>query len=69
MTGSGLHATALIGLGTLIKTEKCLPPAPQDEETQAEWRVGGWEKQRRSPLKIWCGGWLECSANCVQLIG
>lgn len=40
MTGSGLHATALIGLGTLIKTEKCLPPAPQDEETQAECRVG-----------------------------
>lgn len=35
MTGSGLHATALIGLGTLIKTEKCLPPAPQDEETEA----------------------------------
>lgn len=36
MTGPGLHATALIGLGTLIKTEKCLPPAPQDEETEAE---------------------------------
>lgn len=44
MTGSGLHATALIGLGTLIKTEKCLPPAPQDEaETKVgrEWRGGG----------------------------
>lgn len=40
MTGSGLHATALIGLGTLIKTEKCLPPAPQDEETEAETEVG-----------------------------
>lgn len=41
MTGSGLHATALIGLGTLIKTEKCLPLAPQDEETQAESGGGG----------------------------
>lgn len=40
MTGSGLHATALIGLGTLIKTEKCLPPAPQDEQTEAEAEVG-----------------------------
>lgn len=36
MMGSGLHATVLIGRGTLIKTEKCLPPAPQDEETEAE---------------------------------
>lgn len=36
MTGSGLHATALIGRGTLIKTEKCLPLVPQDEETEAE---------------------------------
>lgn len=45
MTGSGLHATALIGLGTLIKTEKCLPPAPQDEQTEAE--VG---------RECWCGG-------------
>lgn len=34
MTGSGLHATALIGRGTLIKTEKCLPPAAWDEETE-----------------------------------
>lgn len=47
MTGSGLHATALIGLGTLIKTEKCLPPAPQDEETQAEW---GGERSRGGVL-------------------
>lgn len=42
MTGSGLHATALIGLGTLIKTEKCLPPMPQDEEIEAEREVNGW---------------------------
>lgn len=51
MTGSGLHATALIGLGTLIKTEKCLPPAPQDGESEAEMEVGrGWR-----PLKMCCG--------------
>ena len=36
MMGSGLHATALIGRGTLIKTEKCPQPVPQDEETEAE---------------------------------
>lgn len=54
MTGSGLHATALIGLGTLIKTEKCLPPAPQDEETEAGTEVG--REWRGRPLKMWCGG-------------
>lgn len=56
MTGSGLHATALIGLGTLIKTEKCLPPAPQDEETEAETEVGR-EGVEGEDVKMWCGGW------------
>lgn len=54
MTGSGLRATALIGLGTLIKTEKCLPPAPQDEETERGTEVG--REWRGRPLKMWCGG-------------
>lgn len=43
MMGSGLHATVLIGCCTLIKTEKCLPLAPQDEETEAEREVE-WEE-------------------------
>lgn len=40
MMGSGLRATVLIGRGTLIKTEKCLPTVPQDEETEAELEEG-----------------------------
>lgn len=77
MTGSGLHATVLIGRGTLIKTEKCLPPAPIGwrDRSRMRGRMGGRRGvgaagERDGPLKnvVHMGG-LGWGANCVQLSG
>lgn len=44
MTGPGLRVSALIGRGTLIKSEKCLPPPmlwDEERQRQDEERVRG----------------------------
>lgn len=46
MTGPGLRVSALIGRGTLIKSEKCLPPPMLRRDRDRRKRGGGWGVER-----------------------